>query len=172
MVGSFALNSGHGGCSGHVSARSQSRFSCVGVYVWLPIGAVHGTEHIPKHTGRILLRATERHDTGALAVPRDDSILLALVIVRQSLCREVNRGWGWTARCRSLGRGGEPFLSHHICSVPICVSSRLLAPPPPPKLISSTGTHRLNLRPVVIVIHHAEPHHSKTATAQRLRSHL
>jgi len=28
------------------------------------------------------------------------------------------------------------------------------------------------MRPVVIVIHHVEPYHSKTATTQRLRSHL
>jgi len=101
IVARFLLKIRHGGCSGHVSARFQSRFSCIGVYVFLPIGAVHGTELIPKRSGRILLRATERHDTGALAVPRDNSILLALVIVRQSLCRAVNRGWGWTAGCRS-----------------------------------------------------------------------
>jgi len=54
----------------------------------------------------------------------------------------------------------------------MCVSSRHLAPLTAPQLISSTGTHQQDSRPAVIVIDHTETHHSKTATAQRLRSHL
>jgi len=32
MVSCFAVKNGHGGCSGHVIARSHSRFSCFGAF--------------------------------------------------------------------------------------------------------------------------------------------
>jgi len=69
MVACCARKNRHGGCSGNVRDRLYRRWSFWEVYVCPPAGAHHGSLHIQKSIGNILLRSTERRDPGALAVP-------------------------------------------------------------------------------------------------------